>query len=289
MKFILVLTFINGCFHWKKNDKSVEGQTHESYLHEIVFQAKKELEMLHSDESSPIEIPKPQTLKRNPTSYVQKEWRYWAIMFPRYSDQAEKSNVSVNDDLKPFFENLLLSPILFDFHLKWEPCPSEVKENFCLSFIIKDPRWDLAPAEIRRPGDIRQRQGVATRHWNVVSEIYVLSNDKNEWVTQENRTHNLYGIQSGLTIFPLDWPSLDLGLKWKKIKATAQNFGLDEVALVQIKKLIHVNVLDLTCDGWHVKYKDVYGLENEVAWCQNEPIPRFIRNIKYVAVWLERR
>ena len=90
---------------------------------------------------------------------------------------------------------------------------------------------------------------------------------------------------SGLTAFPIDIPNLSI-----LMSTSAQNKILDiskkidRVALRQIHKKFDRGFAAKDCQGVQTNYKDYFGLETEVGWCQGLPFPQYMENSRFFAI-----
>ncbi|MGE0633737.1 MAG: hypothetical protein AB7O96_15090 [Pseudobdellovibrionaceae bacterium] len=89
---------------------------------------------------------------------------------------------------------------------------------------------------------------------------------------------------SGLTLFPIDIPSLDLFQTGAgKAGSVPVSSKVDGMSLAQIRKM-QGDFSANNCNGYQLKYTDYYGQAVEVGWCDGVPFPQYMENSRFVAI-----
>jgi hypothetical protein len=95
-------------------------------------------------------------------------------------------------------------------------------------------------------------------------------------------TENSAGF-SGLSLFPIDLPPQTAQFAAGK-PADSFRTQLDGVTLYQIRRHHSRAFTTSQCSGGVMSYRDDYGANTRIGWCQGLPWPSFIENSRFVSV-----
>jgi hypothetical protein len=90
---------------------------------------------------------------------------------------------------------------------------------------------------------------------------------------------------SGLTLFPVDIPTLDVLTRPEaRTSQLAISKKIDKLGVAQIRKR-HMRSFSLQdCKGVQSAYVDYFGSQVEVGWCEGLPFPQYMENSRFLAI-----
>lgn len=214
---------------------------------------------------------------------------------PLYKSEAEEEASFLGPPEEYEVSSLALSPcqqfleknLSAKYHPKafFDPALARDKARQCAIVEITSLKVKNADkALIRRDDLLRVRLYLDD---NFVTYGYELDKyqDSRTLETVQIRIDGMFSASSGLSLMPMDIPSLRLlSSSLARAGTVDPATKIDKLAIAQIRRKLMRNFAPARCKGALVRYADAYGADVEVGWCDNASFPQYISNSRFVAV-----
>lgn len=177
-----------------------------------------------------------------------------------------------------FFASQLNPKELFDPHL------GETSQHCAIVEVIDQKLKDMDRALIRK-GDVLGRRLFIDEGYQLHGEDWILHSSDKNIRTQRVKTNPKMPSSSGLSLFPVDLPSIHYRGASPELKSIhPSRFGLDQIAINMVQSRYLRSFNPQPCEGYEFSYLDAFGEAIQVGWCKDSPWPYYIENSKFLSV-----